>query len=62
MEWQQHYPLHSEVCKYIPTSDSLQVLADPDHHESAYFKINGSKSDIDYHDSESKPLKKTLQK
>ena len=46
----------SDVCQYIPTSDSL-VLANPDQHESAYFKINGLRSDIDYRDSENKPAK-----
>ena len=69
MDWQQHFPPHSrkaytldllwgssEVCQYIPTSDSL-VLADPEHHESAYFKINGLKSDSDFSESENKPLK-----
>ena len=69
MDWQKHFPPHSrkgytldllwgssEVCQYILTSDSL-VHADPEHHESAYFKINGLKSDSDFSESENKPLK-----
>ena len=63
MNWQQSINIYagftigpSDVCQYIPTSDSL-VLADPDHHESAYFKINGLRSDNDCRISENKPAK-----
>ena len=40
----------------VPASDSL-VIGDPDHHESAFFKINGLGLEPTDSDSENKPLK-----
>ena len=72
MDWQQHFPPHSRksysldllfsssicsmVCHHIPASDSL-VIGDPDHHENAFFKINGLGLESTDSESENKPLK-----
>ena len=69
MDWCQLFPSHSRkgftldllfgspsVCSYVPMSDSL-VRGDPEHHESAFFKINGLCTEASECESENQPLK-----